>query len=169
MAVVALLSTHGVAAGTRFVLRGSGGMAKAVLAALLDHGLTGTVVARNPQAGPALAALYGLPWLPELPPDSATFADALLVNVTPLGMAGAPEAEAQAFPDTWILRAARVFDVVALPAETPLVRAARRLGRPVIRGDEVSVLQAVEQFALYTGVRPDAALLAQAAAHARAG
>ena len=97
----------------------------------------------------------------------ATYAHQWLVNVTPLGMAGA-QADVQAFPDDWIACAAGVFDVVALPAETPLLRAARRLGKPVIGGDEVIVLQAVEQFVLYTGVRPDAAQIAAAAAHARA-
>lgn len=167
VAVAALLKTHGVDPATRFVLRGSGGMARAVLAALVDHGLSGTVVARNALAGQTVAALHGLPWQDAL--GTADQADgALLVNVTPLGMAGV-EAAAQAFPDDWIARAARVFDVVALPPETPLLRAARRLGRPVIGGDEVAVLQAVEQFVLYTGVRPDAAQIAAAAAHARAG
>lgn len=165
LAVAALLATHGVLPSTRFVLRGSGGMARAVLAALVDHGLNGTVVARNAQAGAALAADHGQRWQAELG-DAAQADGALLVNVTPLGMAGA-DAAAQSFPDAWIVSAARVFDVVALPAETPLLLAARRLGKPVIGGDEVIVLQAVEQFVLYTGVRPSAEQIAAAAAHAR--
>lgn len=167
IAVAALLKSHGVAAGTPFVLRGSGGMGRAVAAALVDHGLgPGTLVARNADSGRAVADLHGLQWLPELPEKAP---GAVLVNVTPLGMAGAPESEAQAFPDALIAVATWVFDVVALPSETPLVCAARRLGRPVITGEEVMVLQAVEQFALYTGVRPDAARVAEAAAFARAG
>lgn len=170
LAVAALLQVHGVAAGTPFVLRGSGGMAKAVLAALVDHGLVrGCVVARRREAGLALAARHGLEWRAELPEADAVEPGALLVNVTPLGMAGAAEAAVQAFPDALIERAGRVFDVVALPPETPLVRAALRLGRPVIRGDAVMVLQAVEQFVLYTGQRPDAAQIEAAVAFARAG
>ena len=47
-----------------------------------------------------------------------------------------------------------VFDVVAYPVRTPLIRAAERLGTPTINGGEVVALQAAEQFALYTGVRP---------------
>lgn len=167
IAVAALLKSHGVPPGTPFVLRGSGGMGRAVAAALVDHGLgPGTLVARNAASGRAVADLHGLRWQPELPEKAP---GAVLVNVTPLGMAGAPESETQAFPDALIAAAAWVFDVVALPSETPLVRAARRLGRPVITGEEVMVLQAVEQFALYTGVRPDAARVAEAAAFARAG
>ncbi|NKS64649.1 shikimate 5-dehydrogenase [Rhodococcus hoagii] len=46
---------------------GSGGMAKAVVAALRDTGFrTVTVVARNAETGPALARTYGFEWLPEL-------------------------------------------------------------------------------------------------------
>jgi shikimate 5-dehydrogenase len=46
------------------------------------------------------------------------------------------------------------LDVVALPALTPLVRRARAQGKQVITGPEVIALQALEQFVLYTGVRP---------------
>ncbi len=60
-----------------------------------------------------------------------------------------------------------VFDVVALPAETPLIRTAQQRGKQTISGAEVIALQAVEQFALYTGVRPDSALVAEASAFAR--
>jgi shikimate dehydrogenase len=57
--------------------------------------------------------------------------------------------------------------VVALPAETPLIRRAGSLGKPTISGAEVIVLQAVEQFALYTGQRPNSELIAKAAVFAR--
>lgn len=170
LAVAALLRSRAVAPGTPFLLRGSGGMARAVIAAMVDHGLReGVVVARNTAAGAALARLHRVSHLPALPPASSLPEGTLLVNVTPLGMAGGPGDGEQAFPDALVDRAGLVFDVVAWPSETPLVLAARRWGRPVIRGEEVQVLQAVEQFELYTGVRPSAAAIEAAAAHARAG
>ena len=43
---------------------------------------------------------------------------------------------------------------MALPAETPLIKAARAAGKTVITGAEVATIQALEQFVLYTGVRP---------------
>ena len=64
--------------------------------------------------------------------------------------------------------AAQVFDVVAMPAETPLIRAAREAGKPVITGAEVIALQALEQFVLYTGVRPSPPQIEAAAAVALA-
>ena len=61
-----------------------------------------------------------------------------------------------------------MFDVVALPAQTPLIRHAAKQGIATISGAEVIVLQAVEQFVLYTGQRPNDALIDEAAAFARA-
>ncbi|MFO1056687.1 MAG: shikimate 5-dehydrogenase [Dongiaceae bacterium] len=162
-AVVALLGPAGLDPATPFLLRGSGGMAKAAAAALRDGGhRRGTVVARNEAAGRRLAALYGFAWAP----GRDGLAAPLLVNATPLGMAG-PEADALAFPEAMVEAAALVVDVVALPADTPLMRAAARAGRPRISGAEIIVLQALEQFVLYTGVRPEPAAVAEAAAFAR--
>jgi len=61
-----------------------------------------------------------------------------------------------------------VFDVVALPSETPLIVAARAAGAKVITGAEVIALQAAEQFERYTGVRPTAEQVAAASAISRA-
>ena len=56
--------------------------------------------------------------------------------------------------------------MVAQPVETPLIRAARGLGKRVITGGQVLVLQGLEQFVLYTGLRPSAQQVAEAAAFA---
>ncbi|QGU04291.1 shikimate 5-dehydrogenase [Corynebacterium comes] len=148
VAVASLLKSHAVDPSLPVAVRGSGGMANAVVAALADHGMQGTVVARNHETGPSLASRVGWDYSAEVPAEAG-----LLVNVTPLGMYGDKE-HAQAFTDDSIASAAMVFDVVAYPVRTPLIRAAERLGTPTINGGEVVALQAAEQFALYTGVRP---------------
>jgi shikimate dehydrogenase len=164
IAVSRLIETHAVSPDTAFVLRGSGGMAKAVAAALRDAGFTqGTILARNEEKGRALAAECGYAWRSEL----GGARPAMLVNVTPIGMEGGPEADALAFPEDAVEAASVVFDVVALPPETPLIRLGRALGRRVITGAEVIALQALEQFVLYTGVRPEPELVERAAAFAR--
>lgn len=164
LAVRALLQRHAVPSGLRVALRGSGGMARAVLAALVDAGLAqGVVIARNEPAGRALAAANGYGWQPEAAPVEAD----VLVNATPIGMAGSADAEALAFTPAQVAAAAWVFDVVAMPAETPLIAEARRQGRPVITGAEVIALQAAEQFALYTGVRLTDEQVERASAFAR--
>ncbi|MCG7360688.1 shikimate 5-dehydrogenase [Roseomonas sp. ACRSG] len=161
-AIAPLLRRYGVPAETPFVARGSGGMGKAVVSALRDAGFrNGTVVARNEAAGRRLADSCGYRWQAEV-----TGAP-LLVNITPIGMEGGPESRDLAFPEALVAAADCVFDVVHLPPETPLIRRARELGKVVITGAEVAVLQALEQFRLYTGVTPSPAQVEAAAAFAR--
>lgn len=163
LAIAELLATHKVPADFTVLLRGSGGMAKAVAAAVRDAGLTHvSIVARNEEAGKALAGLYGFGWLAEVGPATAD----LLINVTPLGMAGSEESS-QSFDDATVAAAQIVFDVVALPSETPLIQAARAAGKPVITGAEVIAIQAAEQFVLYTGVRPSPGLVREASEFSR--
>ena len=150
-AVANLLAASGFSTDYSVAVTGSGGMAKAVVAALRDSGFTrGTVVARNSNTGPVLAETYGYDWSAE-----AVGAD-LLVNVTPVGMAGGPDADSVPFTD-----------VVAMPSETPLIVAARAANKPVITGAQVIALQAAEQFVLYTGVRPSDEQIARASEFSR--
>lgn len=164
LAVAQLLEVHGVPLDAAVALRGSGGMAKAVAGALGDAGYrSGTVVARNEAAGRSLAEAQGWSWRSGV---GGLRAD-LIVNVTPIGMRGGPEADDLSFEPATVEAATTVFDVVALPMETPLVKRARALGRQVISGHEVLVRQGLEQFVRYTGVRPDRELVERAAAQAR--
>jgi shikimate dehydrogenase len=162
-AVAKLLRSSGIPADAGFVLLGSGGMAKAVACALRDSGFAdGSIVARNEATGPALARQYGFRWNRE-PGEKCE----LLINVTPIGMAGGAGADELPFSEELVRSARFVFDVVALPPETPLIRLANSLGKATITGAEVIALQAIEQFVLYTGVRPSTELVEMAAAFAR--
>jgi shikimate dehydrogenase len=164
IAVRALLDRHVASPDLSFGLQGSGGMAKAVAGALRDAGFrSGIILARNEATGRQLADAYGYEWRGRLG-DARPH---LLVNVTPIGMAGGPDAETLAFAPEVIDNAQVVFDVVAQPPETPLIRYARAHGRPVITGAEVIALQAAEQFALYTGVRLTEEQIRSASAFAR--
>ena len=132
---------------------GSGGMAKAVAAALRDAGFDHRHGrgARNEGPGAALAERYGFDWRAVgAPPKPAR----LLVNATPIGMAGGPQEDALSFARELVDPAEVVFDVVALPPQTPLVRLGVELGLTTLTGAEVIAVQAAEQFVLYTGVRP---------------
>lgn len=168
-AVRDLLGTPGLPDTGRVVVTGSGGMAKAVVAALRDAGFTdGFLAARNATTGPSLAEAYGYDWVATTDQLGDDLGAALLVNVTPIGMAGGPAAGDSPFTEAQVASAAAVLDVVAVPSVTPLVRLARGLGKPVVTGAEVIALQAAEQFRLYTGVRPSADQVARASAYSRA-
>ncbi|AGB25421.1 shikimate 5-dehydrogenase [Mycobacterium sp. JS623] len=165
LAVQRLIRDHGLNPDDAVLIRGSGGMASAVGAAFSGSGFhSGIVVARNRDAGRALADRLGYDYASEV----AELTAPIIVNVTPIGMAGGPEESEKAFDDATIAKAYAVFDVVALPSETPLIKAARAAGVKVITGAEVIALQAAEQFERYTGVRPTPEQIAQASAISRA-
>jgi shikimate dehydrogenase len=167
-AIEQLLQRNAVPAESKVLLKGAGGMAKATAAALRDAGFKDvTIIARNEATGRALADLYGFTWRAELGAGPEATAD-MVINVTPVGMAGGPEADALSFPAETIEAAKVVFDVVALPAETPLIKAAREAGKQVITGAEVATIQALEQFVLYTGIRPTDEQVRDAEAFVRA-
>ncbi|MGA5463519.1 shikimate 5-dehydrogenase [Mycobacterium sp. NPDC050041] len=165
LAVQRLIADHALDPAAPVLIRGSGGMAAAVGTAFRDAGFgTGTIVARNRDTGAALADRLGYGYAGDVGSRTA----AVIVNVTPVGMAGGPEERDSAFDTATVTRAQTVFDVVAMPSETPLIRAARDAGVPVITGAEVIALQAAEQFERYTGVRPTPEQIAEASAISRA-
>jgi shikimate dehydrogenase len=164
IAITTLLQKYQVPNDLTFALKGSGGMAKAVACALKNLGFNqGYIIARDEPSGRELAEAYQY----EYRPSMAGLSPALLINATPVGMAGGPEADSLSFSTDEVGTAERVFDVVALPEQTPLIRYAQEKHKPVISGAEVFAIQAVEQFYLYTGVRPSDELFRQAAAFAR--
>lgn len=162
LAVASLLNSHEVSSELSVAVRGSGGMAHAVVAALSNHGLRGTVVARNHVTGTSLAKAHQWEYS-TLVPEGTQF----LVNVTPLGMRG-PDEDVQAFSDSELAHATLVLDAVAYPTDTPLLCAARAAGIDTITGQEIIALQAAEQFALYTGVRPSEEQIRRAEEYASA-
>jgi len=165
LAVAALIDIHHLDPAATVLIHGSGGMAGAVATAFRDNGFhAGTLVARNPVTGPELAERLGYHWRPHVGGATAS----IVVNVTPVGMAGGREEHDSPFDTATIAAADTVFDVVALPSETPLITAARSAGKQVITGAEVIALQAAEQFARYTGVRPTAEQVAEASRISRA-
>lgn len=77
-----------------------------------------------------------------------------LIHATPVGMAkhpGMPVSERLLKPSLWI------SEVVYVPLETPLLKAARRIGCQTADGGHMNVGQAVGAFKLFTGLDADPA------------
>ena len=77
-----------------------------------------------------------------------------LIHATPTGMLklpGMPLDPALLRPSMW------VSEVVYVPLETELLKAARRAGCPTMDGGHMNVGQATRGFRLFTGLEPDAA------------
>ena len=76
-----------------------------------------------------------------------------LIHATPTGMAsfpGMPLPEALLRPSMW------VSEIVYVPLETPLLKAARRIGCALVDGGHMNVGQALGGFRLFTGLDADA-------------
>src|SRR5690606_6712255 len=142
------------AEGRVAVVLGAGGAARAIAAALDDDGARNVRVLNRTRArAEALAESLGgtieaLPW--EERSDVLADAD-LLVNTTTLGMAGQPvlELNLSALP-----AAAVVYDIVYVPLETPLLKAARARGNPTVDGLGMLLHQARPGFEAWFGVKP---------------
>jgi shikimate dehydrogenase len=146
--------TWQASAGPAVVL-GAGGAARAVVAALLDEGAPEIrLVNRSRDHAAALATALGGPIaVIDWPHRAAALVNAaLLVNTTSLGMSGQPALDLalDALP-----QAAIVNDIVYAPLETPLLRAARRRGNPVVDGIGMLLHQARPAFAAWFGVLPE--------------
>lgn len=149
--------------GRTVLLLGAGGAAKAVGHALAAAGAGRIIVcARRLERAAALAAqLPGCGESIVLAQDAIQQAAAacdLLVNATPLGMAGSP-----AFARLDFLQAmpphAVVYDLVYHPRRTALLEAAARQGLRAVGGIDLLIRQAVRAFTFFTGETPDTAAL----------
>lgn len=152
------LAPHGDWTGKRALVLGAGGAARGVVYALLDLGMRVGVWNRNPERALSVARDLGAePAGLDAPHD-------LLANATSVGME--PEVESSPFPTGRLRPDALVFDAVYRPLETRLLAEARAAGCRTQDGLEMLVLQAAEQIALWSGLRPDRSLMRKKALQA---
>jgi shikimate dehydrogenase len=130
---------------------GAGGAARAVLFALARAGVGPvTLLNRSPLKAAGLLARFGLKG-DVVPLDAALPPVALLVNASPLGMAGQPPL---AFDLSTLPEDAVVYDIVYTPLETALLAAARSRGLETVDGLEMLIGQAALAFELFFGTAP---------------
>jgi 3-dehydroquinate dehydratase/shikimate dehydrogenase len=150
----------GELAQARCAVIGAGGAASAALWALQQAGAETTLFARNAEKASALAKQFGARWK-ILGNDSFREFD-LVVNATPLGTAGQFEDQTPALAAQ--LRGARLaYDLVYNPQETRFLREAREAGCETLGGLAMLVVQAAEQFRLWTGDAAPAEVMYEAA------
>jgi shikimate dehydrogenase len=158
------LDDHGLALGGReCVVLGAGGSARAVVYALATAGGRVTVLARRPEQATQLiaelsAALPGATLaigpLPAAAEIVGGFYHPVIVNTTPLGMAGA-NANLSPWPAAPLPADAFVYDLVYNPPLTPLLQQAQADGCRFANGLGMLINQAAEAFELWTNHRPD--------------
>jgi shikimate dehydrogenase len=132
--------------GTRCVVLGAGGAARAVILALARAGADEVAVVNRTAAGAETAAGLAGAAGRVAGPDAVNGA-ALVVNATSVGMEGS---DLPLDPDR-LTAGTVVADLVYQPLTTPLVLEARRRGCPAINGLGMLVHQAAAQFTHWTG------------------
>ena len=162
---------------------GTGGAARAIVAALAGRGFAVVLAGRDEAKARALldelaaeGEHHTAPLAQFAPPTDFAFDDRegcldLVVNASPLGMTGQPQL---AFDLSHAPPGSIVYDIVTSPADTALLKAAREGGFETIDGYAMLIGQAALAFRLLFGARPprepgDAALRAKLAAVPAAG
>ena len=136
------------------VVLGAGGAARAIVAALLDHGAQEVrLVNRTPERAAKLAKelggeVRGVVWDKRA---EALAGAGLLVNATSLGMEGQPALD---LPLDALPTEAVVNDIVYVPLETPLLAAARARRNRCVDGLGMLLHQAAPGFEAWFGMKP---------------
>jgi shikimate dehydrogenase len=142
-----LLKVFDSLSGLRGAVIGAGGAARAAVWALLKHQASITLFARDVHKARSLGQVFDVSYESL---SSASFADYdLVINATPLGSGElidqTPVTEEQ-------LAGARVaYDLVYNPIETRFLQEAGKAGCKTVRGLEMLIAQAENQFKLWTG------------------
>jgi shikimate dehydrogenase len=163
-------------AGKTALLLGAGGSARAVVYALVQHGLAHlSIWARTPARAAALAQ-HAHTLSPSLTIHQCTNAPSpithspftmnhspdLIINTTPLGMW--PHVDASPWPTGLSLpRGALVYDLVYRPERTLFLRQAEAAGCATQSGLEMLVVQGAAAFDLWTGQKPPLEVMMAAA------
>ena len=134
--------------GSRVLLVGAGGAARAVAFALATAGAFVSVTARRSAAARALAKAVGGEAVPRAALARRRFE--AIINCTPVGQAPRVSESPLRAKE---LNARVLFDLVYNPLETSLLRAARRRGLRTIPGWQMLVEQGAAQFEIWTGLR----------------
>ena len=156
--------------GSKAVVLGAGGSAKATVYALAVRGAEVTILNRTFYRAVELAehmdAVLGKGSVKAVAIDDPDAAGVvresdLLVNCTPVGMH--PHPDAQPVPSEWLHSGLFVFDQIYNPMETNLLKAARAAGARAANGVKMLVFQGALSFEIWTGQAPPTQVMEEAA------
>jgi shikimate dehydrogenase len=142
--------------GTKVILLGAGGSARAIGYGLKERGCRVAIFNRSSEKGAKLAEELGYPHYP-LSTLNTMEGDSLeadvLINTTPLGMY--PNETETPFPKRLLRKGMIVMDIVYQPLRTRLLQEAEDQGCETIDGLEMLAYQGAAQLEIWTGQNPD--------------
>jgi 3-dehydroquinate dehydratase/shikimate dehydrogenase len=132
--------------GSKFLVLGAGGAARAAVFGLKERGGEVYVMNRTSAAAKKLAKQAHARFVQK--PQLAKLSFDAIINATPVGMKGEQDKPLLTEKE---LNARYVFEMIYSPAETKFTRMARNKGLHVIPGVEMFVHQGARQFEIWTG------------------
>ncbi len=163
-AVKALAASGVDIPGSRVLILGAGGAARAVAYQLAKDGARVTIANRTLGKAQELAGNVrsvgnangtGLEELPKLTADAD-----IIINTTSVGMH--PDTDRTLVTADMMHTGQVIFDIVYSPLETRLLREAKKAGAVTIDGIKMLVLQGAESFRIWTGIEPPVDVMEQA-------
>ena len=142
---------------------GTGGAARAIIAALVAENVVVVLAGRSPKKAQEILDEFDPHGDHHVAPlgyfasgsdfqfDDRKGCFDLVVNASPLGMAGQPPLE---FDLSHVPPGSVVYDIVTHPVDTPLLKAARDAGLATVDGLAMLIGQAAAAFAKFFGVAP---------------
>jgi len=163
-AVKALVASGVDIPGSRVLILGAGGAARAVAYQLAKDGARVIIANRTLGKAQELAENVrsvgnangtGLEELPKLTADAD-----IIINTTSVGMH--PDTDRTLVTADMMHTGQVIFDIVYSPLETRLLREAKKAGAVTIDGIKMLVLQGAESFRIWTGIEPPVGVMEQA-------
>ena len=163
-AVKALTASGVDIPGSRVLILGAGGAARAVAYQLAKDGARVTIANRTLGRAQELAGNVrsvgdangtGLEKLPELTANAD-----IIINTTSVGMH--PDTDRTLVTADMMHTGQVIFDIVYSPLETRLLSEAKKAGAITIDGIRMLVLQGAESFRIWTGIEPPVDVMEQA-------
>lgn len=142
--------------GATLLVVGSGGTARAAIAAGVEHGAQVYVTGRNMENVARVVSDFPPEAVHSLPPTSLR-PFPLIIHATPAGQVGAGPLEIPIMPA--LVKGGTLLDLVYAHSGTELRDMALRVGTTYISGEKVLVYQAAESFRRFTGRTPSTSLV----------
>ncbi len=148
--------------GTKVVLLGAGGSARAIGFGLLERGANSILCSRTESRGRLLADDLGCSWVSLK--ETETLSGDILINATSVGMV--PGIDNSPVPRNILSRFQVVMDIVYAPMKTKLLSEAEIEGCTLISGLEMLLYQGGAQFEIWTGRTAPVAIMRDALSRA---
>ncbi len=140
--------------GTRILIIGAGGSARALAVALSPFTSHIYIINRHIKKAQELAAIVNCNVLNKQDMSSLSFD--LVINTTPIGMF--PNND-EIYIDPTIIQSNLFMDIVYNPLVTKFLKIANEKGAKIIPGYKMFLFQAAEQIRMFTGVEPPLQIL----------